>query len=139
MTGLRVVEHPVLDPVDKIALRHDGLAHELLQCRRNHGNRKIIRVRVHRLVDVRVASSELYGPVVRRSAGDDGVEVVDGKIISASQGDNSLHVMVDGVDRQAVKLRGSPADIGIDTKRMHIAVPYVGRDRVDIVVLEPQP
>jgi hypothetical protein len=66
----------------------------------------------------------------------DGVEVVEGKIITASQADKSLHIMVDGIDRLAIELPGRPADIGVDTKRMHIAVPYVGRDQVDIVVLE---
>jgi len=66
----------------------------------------------------------------------DGVEVVNGRIITASQADKSLHIMVDGIDRLAVELPGRPADIGLDTRRMHIAVPYVGRDQVDIVVLE---
>jgi len=68
----------------------------------------------------------------------DGVEVVNGSIITASQADQSLHVMKSGVDKMAVRLAGRPADIGIDTRRMNAAVPYVGLDRVDIVVLDFQ-
>lgn len=63
----------------------------------------------------------------------DGVEVIDGAIVAASQTDESLHVMLDGSDRKAFDLPGRPADIGVDTRRMRIAVPYVARDAVDIV------
>lgn len=66
----------------------------------------------------------------------DGVEVVNGHIILASQEDTSLHVMTDGVDRRAVSLPGRPADIGVDTKRNRIAVPYVSLNRVDIFSLD---
>ena len=56
----------------------------------------------------------------------------------ASQEDTSLHIMVDGVDRRAIELPGNPADIGIDTKRNRVAIPYVGLDRVDIISLDGQ-
>ncbi len=62
----------------------------------------------------------------------DGIEFVNGKLIAASQNDSSLHVLSDGNDRLFIKLPGRPADIGIDTQRMHIAVPYVALNRVDI-------
>lgn len=62
----------------------------------------------------------------------DGVEVIMGAIVSASQADTSLHVMHNGSDRQALMLAGRPADIGIDRKRRRIAVPYVSLDRVDL-------
>lgn len=65
----------------------------------------------------------------------DGIEVVGDMIIVASQVDTSLHFMVDGVDRRAIELPGKPADIGIDTKRNTVAVPYVSLDRVDIIQL----
>ena len=65
----------------------------------------------------------------------DGVEVFGGAIIVACQSDTSLHVMIDGIDRKVVALAGKPADIAIDTKRMHVAVPFVGLDRVDILTL----
>lgn len=65
----------------------------------------------------------------------DGVEVFGATLITASQTDTSLHMMVDGVDRRVIDLPGRPADIGIDTKRDHVAVPYVSLDRVDILSL----
>ena len=66
----------------------------------------------------------------------DGIEVVGNRIIVASQMDTSLHFMVDGVDSLVVELPGKPADIGIDTKRNRVAVPYVSLNRVDIIPLE---
>ena len=66
----------------------------------------------------------------------DGVEVVDGAIITACQVDTSLHVMIDGVDKRVVDLPGKPADIAIDTKRMRVAVPYVSLNRVEIRTLQ---
>lgn len=65
----------------------------------------------------------------------DGVEIVAGQVIVASQGDDSLHLMVDGEDSKARDLPGSPADLGLDTRRQNLAVPYVGLDRVDIIEL----
>jgi len=65
----------------------------------------------------------------------DGIEIVGNTIIIASQMDTSLHFMVDGVDSRAVELPGKPADIGIDTKRNTVAVPYVSLNRVDIFPL----
>ena len=66
----------------------------------------------------------------------DGIEVVGNRIIIASQMDTSLHFMVDGADSRAVELPGKPADIGIDTKRNTVAVPYVSLNRVDIIPLK---
>lgn len=79
-------------------------------------------------------SFEALGPV---AGGEnfDGVEIVGGAIIVACQSDTSLHVMIDGVDRRVVALAGEPADIGIDTQRMQVAVPFVGLNRVDILAL----
>jgi sugar lactone lactonase YvrE len=65
----------------------------------------------------------------------DGVEVHQGAVITASQADMSLHFMVNGVDRRAISLPGKPADIGIDTKRQRVAIPYVSLNRVDIISL----
>jgi hypothetical protein len=65
----------------------------------------------------------------------DGVEVFNGAVITASQTDTSLHVMVDGIDRRELALPGRPADIGIDTKRQRVAIPYVSLNRVDIISL----
>jgi sugar lactone lactonase YvrE len=65
----------------------------------------------------------------------DGIEIAGNTIIVASQLDTSLHFMADGVDSRAIELPGKPADIGIDTKRNTVAVPYVALDRVDIISL----
>jgi sugar lactone lactonase YvrE len=62
----------------------------------------------------------------------DGVEIVDGQTIVASQGDSAIHVLIDGGSRVLLRVLGEPADIGIDTRRNRIAVPYVGLNRVDI-------
>ncbi len=66
----------------------------------------------------------------------DGIEVVGSRVIVASQMDTSLHIMVDGVDSMVFELPGKPADIGIDTKRNRVAVPYVSLNRVDIIPIE---
>lgn len=62
----------------------------------------------------------------------DGIEFVAGRMIAASQMDSSLHVLYEAGDRVAVHVTGRPADIGLDTRRRQIAVPYVDLDRVDI-------
>jgi sugar lactone lactonase YvrE len=66
----------------------------------------------------------------------DGVEVVGGDIIVASQTDTSLHFVVAGQDSKVITLQGKPADIGIDTRRNTIAVPYVALDLVEIISLK---
>jgi hypothetical protein len=63
----------------------------------------------------------------------DGVErLTDGRVLVASQADSSLHLFVDGRGRQAIRLGGEPADIAVDTRRNRVAVPFVGRNRVEI-------
>lgn len=67
------------------------------------------------------------------SGGDfDGIEFVYDRLIAASQTDSSLHVLRDGESRVYIELPGRPADIGIDTRRMQVAVPYIALNRVDI-------
>jgi len=72
----------------------------------------------------------------------DGVEVLaGGRVLVASQADSSLHLFagVAGgrtgggmVGRPVVRLAGRPADIGVDTRRQQVAVPFVARNRVEI-------
>lgn len=67
----------------------------------------------------------------------DGIEVVDGRIIVASQSDSSLHVIADSTELIIIRTPGAPADIGVDTRRSRVAVPYIALNRVDIWQLSP--
>jgi len=65
----------------------------------------------------------------------DGLEEHDGRLIAASQVDQAIWSWHDG---DAVKLfdtPGRPADIGIDSRRARIAIPYIALDRVEIRAL----
>jgi sugar lactone lactonase YvrE len=59
------------------------------------------------------------------------------RVLVASQADSSLHLLALGaggpaVGRSVIRLLGRPADIGVDTRRRRVAVPFVGRNRVEI-------
>ena len=63
----------------------------------------------------------------------DGVEVLaDGRLLVSSQADSSLYFVDGSQGKRFVRTTGSPADIGIDTRRNRVAVPYVALDRVDV-------
>ncbi len=65
----------------------------------------------------------------------DGLEEYDGRLIVASQADQAIWSWRNG---EAVKLFGTPgrpADIGIDSRRGRIAVPYIALDRVELWAL----
>jgi hypothetical protein len=62
----------------------------------------------------------------------DGVEALGGMLLIASQTDSALHVRDAAGSRPVVRVAGAPADIGIDTRRNRVAVPYIDLDRVDI-------
>jgi sugar lactone lactonase YvrE len=62
----------------------------------------------------------------------DGIEIVGDLVLIASQSDSSINVLQDGTVRRAIRVPGAPADIGIDTRRSRVAVPYVALNRVDI-------
>lgn len=70
-------------------------------------------------------------------ANNDGVEVHDGSVYVASQGDSTIHRWMESGDRVEIRLPGGPADIALDTRRNRIAVPYVALNRVDIWALRP--
>ncbi len=61
----------------------------------------------------------------------DGVEFVEGAMLTASQADSSIRIMENGFEQALIKVGGRPADIAIDKKRMRVAVPYIALDRVD--------
>lgn len=67
----------------------------------------------------------------------DGLEVVEGTLFVASQQDETLHVISNGADRMTIALAGKPADLGVDTKRKRLIVPYVALNRIDIITLTP--
>lgn len=63
----------------------------------------------------------------------DGVEVLPGgRILASSQGDSTLHLFTGANGRPIIKTGGAPADIAVDTKRNHVAVPFVARSVVEI-------
>lgn len=72
-----------------------------------------------------------FGPT-STPGGLDGVEPVDRRLLLASQTDSSLHLMDAGGSRRVIRVAGRPADIGLDTRRRRVAVPYIALDRVDV-------
>lgn len=62
----------------------------------------------------------------------DGIEFINGTLFSASQQDSSIRIFNENTEQILIKTTGRPADIGINTKLNHIAVPYIALDRVDI-------
>lgn len=65
----------------------------------------------------------------------DGLEFVGSMLLLSSQSDQRIHVIEDGATSVLIDTKDNPADIGIDTKRNRIAVPYVAANRVDIWAL----
>lgn len=61
----------------------------------------------------------------------DGVEVLgDGRILVTSWADSTVNVIQNGAMAKLVTGVGSPADIGVDTKRMVLAIPRLSDNRV---------
>ncbi len=69
--------------------------------------------------------------------GFDGIEQFGNLLIVASQSDSSLRAVGAAGERVILRLPGAPADIGIDTKRGHVAVPMVDRNQIEIWKLPP--
>jgi len=65
----------------------------------------------------------------------DGVEMVAADILIACQADSSLYLMRNGTAERITRLPGRPADIGVDTRRNRVAIPYIALNRVDILAL----
>lgn len=62
----------------------------------------------------------------------DGIEIVPAGVLVASQVDSTLYVFEGERSTPVVRVPGAPADIGYDTRRGRVAVPYIALDRVDI-------
>jgi len=74
---------------------------------------------------------EAFGP--RDTPGQlDGVEPIDRRLLVASQSDSSLQLVDAGGSRLVIRTGGRPADIGVDTRRRRVAVPFIALNRVDI-------
>jgi sugar lactone lactonase YvrE len=76
-------------------------------------------------------TSEGFGPSTTPGRLD-GIEPLDGRFLMASQSDSALHLLGEDGSRQVVRTDGAPADIGLDTRRRRVAVPYIALNRVDI-------
>jgi sugar lactone lactonase YvrE len=69
----------------------------------------------------------------------DGVEVLSGdRVLVSAQSDSSLYIFTGGTGHRIVRTGGAPADIAVDTKRNHVAVPFVDRSVVEIWQLPAQ-
>lgn len=85
--------------------------------------------------DILTKEISVYGTLAG-SDNYDGIEFFDGGLITSTQADSSLHLMIDGEDELFIKLPGRPADIAIDPNRAVVAVPYVALGRVDFWALK---
>ena len=64
--------------------------------------------------------------------GYDGVEVLaDGRILVSSWADSSVHVVRNGEVTRLVPGVDAPADIGVNTRRQHLAIPLFNANRVE--------
>jgi sugar lactone lactonase YvrE len=62
----------------------------------------------------------------------DGIEVLtDGRILVSSWADSAVHVVRDGKMSKLVSSVSAPADIGVDTKRMVLAIPRFDQNQVE--------
>jgi sugar lactone lactonase YvrE len=72
-------------------------------------------------------------PIARGKGKFDGVErLADGRILVTSWSDSALHVFADGEDRLLVRGIWQPADLGVDTRRLRVAIPLALQGRVEI-------
>lgn len=70
---------------------------------------------------------------VMATGGDfDGIETVGTDLLIAGQVDSSIRVVSDTARAPLIRTAGQPADIGIDTRRQRIAIPFVSLNRVDV-------
>lgn len=66
----------------------------------------------------------------------DGVERTGVGLLFASQTDSTVQILgADGRRTVLMRVAGAPADLGVDTRRNRLAVPFIGLDRVDIWAL----
>ncbi len=79
-------------------------------------------------------------PIAGGLGGYDGIEVLpDGRVLVSSWQDSSVNVVVDGALRKVITNVDAPADIGVDTKRMVLAIPRFMAGRVEYYHIPPAP
>ncbi len=62
----------------------------------------------------------------------DGIEFVGSRLLVVSQVDSAVQLLADGQISDLILLRGEGADLGVDSKRNRIAIPFLSRNRVEI-------
>lgn len=79
-------------------------------------------------------------PIAGGLGGYDGIEVLpDGRILVSSWQDSTINVVSEGALKKVITGVDSPADIGVDTKRMVLAVPRFTLNRVEYYHIPPAP
>lgn len=87
----------------------------------------------HTLHAWRPGASTLDSAGTSAGARFDGVEPLsDGRLIVASQADSTLQLVERGTGRPIARTAGAPADIGLDTRRQRVAVPFIALNMVEI-------
>ncbi len=80
--------------------------------------------------------NEVPTPIASGPGSFDGVEVLDdGRVLISSWADSSLHVLLDDSLQRVITGVPAPADIGIDLRRLRVAIPLFTEDRVEIWAL----
>lgn len=74
-------------------------------------------------------------PFASAGGGNDGVELVDGRLLVTSWADSSLVSVENGQAQRLVGGLNGPADIGIDAGRRRVAVPLLPGGRVEVYEL----
>lgn len=71
-------------------------------------------------------------PIAGGPGGYDGIEVLpDGRILVTSWQDSTVNVVLEGALKKVIVGVSEPADIGVDTKRMVLALPRFSANRVE--------
>ncbi|MGH7711728.1 MAG: SMP-30/gluconolactonase/LRE family protein [Gemmatimonadaceae bacterium] len=79
-------------------------------------------------------------PIAGGLGGYDGIEVLpDGRVLVTSWQDSTVNVVVDGALRKVITNVEGPADIGVDTKRMVLALPRFSAGVVEYYHIPPAP
>lgn len=79
-------------------------------------------------------------PIAGGMGGYDGIEVLpDGRVLVSSWQDSTINVVAEGALKKVITQVDSPADIGVDTKRMVLAVPRFTLNRVEYYHIPPAP